>query len=125
MTPTDLEALEQILLAAGVAGPADLDQVRADGGLGLFVRSLLDIDREAAKRAFDVFLGSHTFSANQIEFLNMVIDHLTACGAMDHRLLYESPFTDLDPLGVAGLFAEAEVIELIEILDQVRRRAAA
>jgi type I restriction enzyme, R subunit len=43
---------------------------------------------------------------------------------MDPRLLYESPFTDLDPLGVAGIFAEGEVVELIQILRDVQGRAA-
>jgi type I restriction enzyme R subunit len=44
----------------------------------------------------------------------------------DHpRLLYESPFTDLDPLGVAGVFGEGEVVELIQILRDVQERAAA
>lgn len=42
-------------LAAG-AQPGDLDQARQNGGLGLFVRSLVGLDREAAKRAFDGFL---------------------------------------------------------------------
>jgi type I restriction enzyme R subunit len=44
---------------------------------------------------------------------------------MDPRLLYESPFTDLDPLGVAGIFAEGEVVQLIQILRDVKGRAAA
>jgi type I restriction enzyme R subunit len=44
---------------------------------------------------------------------------------MDPRLLYESPFTDLDRLGVAGMFAEGEVVELIQILRDVKGRAAA
>ena len=46
----------------------------------------------------------------------MMIDHLTARGVMDPRLLYESPFTDIDPLGVAGVFKEGEVVQLIQIL---------
>jgi len=37
----------------------------------------------------------------------------------------ESPFTDLDPLGVAGIFAEGEVVQLIQILRGVEGRAAA
>jgi type I restriction enzyme R subunit len=125
LTPMDIESLEKILIEAGVAQSSDLDQVRADGGLGLFVRSLVGMERDAAKRAFDNFLAAHTFSADQIEFLNIIIDHLTDRGAMDPRLLYESPFTDLDPMGVAGLFTSQEVTELIGILDQVRYRAAA
>lgn len=55
----------------------------------------------------------------------MIIDHLTARGVMDPRLLYASPFTDIDPLGVAGLFEEAEVIRLIGILKEVEGRAVA
>ena len=55
----------------------------------------------------------------------MMIEHLTARGVMDPRLLYESPFTDLDPLGVAGVFAEGEVVQLIQILRDVQGRAAA
>jgi len=43
----------------------------------------------------------------------------------DPRLFYESPFTDLDPLGVAGVFGEGEVVELIQILRDVQERAAA
>ncbi len=44
---------------------------------------------------------------------------------MDPRLLYESPFTDLDPMGAEGVFGQADVVQLAEILDDVRRRAAA
>jgi type I restriction enzyme R subunit len=80
---------------------------------------------EAAKRAFEGLLATHPFSADQIEFLNIIIDHLTERGSMDPRLLYESPFTDLDPFGVAGLFSDSEVVELVAVLDEVRSRAAA
>jgi type I restriction enzyme R subunit len=54
----------------------------------------------------------------------MIIDHLTARGVVDPGLLYESPFTDVDPSGVAGVFGEKEVAEIVSILDQVRKRAA-
>jgi type I restriction enzyme, R subunit len=59
-----------------------------------------------------------------VEFVNMVIDYLTERGVMDPRLLYESPFTDLDPLGVAGLFKQGEAAQLIQILRDVQGRAA-
>lgn len=124
LTATDLAELERIFVEAGVAAPADLERVQADGGLGLFVRSLVGLDREAAKAAFGAFMAERKLSANQIEFLNMVIDHLTDRGQMDPRLLYESPFTDLDPMGVAGLFGSDAGV-LIEILGEVRQRAVA
>ncbi len=125
LTATDLAELERIMLEAGVAEPDDLEQVRQEGGLGLFVRSLVGLEREAAKSAFAAFLSGRTLAADQIELLNMVIDHLTQTGAMAPERLYESPFTDFDPLGVAGVFGAADTTEVIAILDDVRRRAAA
>jgi type I restriction enzyme, R subunit len=93
--------------------------------VGFFVRSLVGLDRDAAKRAPDGFSEGRKLTGHQHEFVNMIIDHLTARGVMDPRLLYESPFTDLDPLGVAGVFREGDVVELVQILRDVQGRAAA
>ncbi len=124
LTPVDLVELERIFLAAG-ASPDEIAQVRAHGGLGLFVRSLVGLEREAAKHAFDQFIAGKTLSANQLEFVNLIIDHLTERGAIEPRLLYESPFTDIDPMGISGVFSERDVEEVVSILDSVRKRAAA
>jgi type I restriction enzyme R subunit len=92
--------------------------------LGLFVHSLVDLERDAAKQAFADFLSGRTLKANQIEFIDLIINYLTAHGAMDPDRLYESPFTDFNPLGVEGLFMPAEVTELFTVLSQIRARAA-
>jgi type I restriction enzyme R subunit len=112
-------------LEAGIGAPAELDQIKLDGGLGLFVRSLVGLDREAANSAFANFIAGRALTANQIQFLNTVIDHLTAKGQMDPGLLYESPFTDYDAMGVAGVFNPADTQLVISILDEVRNRAVA
>jgi type I site-specific restriction endonuclease len=125
LTPTDLGELERIFVEAGIGTPEEMERIRGQGGLGLFVRSLVGLDRAAAKRALDGFSQGRTLTAHQHEFVNMIVEHLTARGVMDPRLLYESPFTDLDPLGVAGVFGEGEVVELIQILQDVEGRAAA
>ena len=125
LTAQDLAELERVFVDAGIAVPGDLDRIRSEGGLGVFIRSLVGLDREAAKRAFDQFQSGRALSANQIEFVNMIIDHLTERGVMDPRLLYESPFTDFDAMGVEGVFDSAGVIEIVRILEDVRKRAAA
>jgi type I restriction enzyme R subunit len=125
LTATDLSELERIFLEAGVADAEDLERLRTEGGLGLFVRSLVGLDREAAKAAFADFLATRTLTANQIEFVNTLIDHLTEKGQVEPRRLYESPFTDFDPMGVAGMFSATDTAEVLSILDEVRGRAAA
>lgn len=125
LTLTDLAELERMFRDAG-AHADEIEQARAaDGGLGLFVRSLVGLERDAAKGAFAQFIAGKTLSANQLEFVNLIIDHLTERGAMDPRLLYESPFTDIDPMGIGGVFSERDVEEVVSILDAVRKRAAA
>lgn len=124
LTATDLAELERIFVAAGAA-PQQIDRIRSEGGLGLFVRSLVGMDREAAKAAFASFLLNKAATANQIDFVNMIIDHLTERGSMDPRLLYESPFTDIDPMGVEGIFGQRAAVEVVAILADIQRRTAA
>ena len=109
----------------GVANEADLKRVREEGGLGLFIRTLVGLDREAAKAALADFMDGRNLTANQIEFVNLIIDHLTERGTMDPRRLYESPFTDLDDQGVAGLFSMDDARLLVDVLREVQARAAA
>ncbi len=63
-------------------------------------------------------------NSSQIEFIDMIIDHLTEHGCMDAARLYESPYIDKSPQGVEGIFPTAQVDELLAILESVRKRAA-
>jgi type I restriction enzyme R subunit len=123
LTKADLDALEQMLIKA-TGTPDDLSKVRSGSGLGLFVRSMVGLDREAAKRAFDGFLAGKTLNSNQIHFVNLVIDYLTQAGWMSAAQLYESPFTDFSPRGVEGVFDSAQVTHLVSIIDSIRQAAA-
>lgn len=125
LTTQDLSELERILREETQASDADIAVITNEGGLGLFIRSLIGLDRNAAKDAFAELLEGQTLNANQIEFINLIIDHLTERGAMDPRRLYESPFTDMDDQGVSGLFTQAVVQRIVQVLNEVRGRAAA
>jgi type I restriction enzyme R subunit len=93
--------------------------------LGLFVRMLVGMDREAAKQALGGFLEGKTLNASQIEFLNLIVNHLTEHGVMEAALLYESPFVDIAPQGPDGLFTSAQVDELVAVLARIRGTAMA
>ena len=126
LTASDLSELERMLLEAGIGTAADISRAKQEcAGLGLFVRSIVGLDRGAAKRAFDRFHAGKSLTASQLEFIDLVVNHLTQNGWMDEALLYESPFTDFNPLGVEGMFNPAQVTELMAVLKDIRLRTAA
>jgi type I restriction enzyme R subunit len=126
LTPSDLSELESILAESGIGETEDIIRAKEESqGLGLFVRSLVGLDREVAKQELARFISDKKLNANQIEFVNMIIDYLTEHGVMDAALLYESPFTDITPQGPDELFTSSQVDELICLLGEVYDRAVA
>ena len=126
LTRSDLDELERMLATSGVGDASNLQRAKEESaGLGLFVRSLVGLDREAAKQAFGGFLAARKLNPSQNHFVELIINHLTEHGVMGAALLYESPFTDITPRGPDGLFSSTQVDELVTILDRVREAAVA
>ncbi|PSF31739.1 restriction endonuclease subunit R, partial [Aphanothece hegewaldii CCALA 016] len=126
LTSSDLSELERILAESGVGEMEDLVRAKEESfGLGLFVRSLVGLEREVALQELGQFSSDKNLNSNQIEFVNLIVDYLTEHGVMDAILLYESPFTDITPQGPDGLFTSSQVDELIDLLEEVKERAVA
>ncbi|MGZ0211179.1 MAG: DEAD/DEAH box helicase family protein [Actinomycetales bacterium] len=125
LAPGDLEQLENIMIENGF----DRDQVRdaagAAHGLGLFVRSLVGVDRVAATDALSEFTAGATLTANQQSFIALIVEQLTQRGIVDPSLLYEAPFTNYAPTGPEGLFGASKVTDLLSVLERIARTAEA
>lgn len=129
LTTLDIEELERMLLEAGVGSAADIEVARKMQtaqvvGFGVFLRSIVGLDRTAVQQHFADFISGGA-SADQIEFVGMVIEHLTTNGVVDPGLLYDSPFTDLNPDGPDGVFAESEANRFLTKLRVLNRSAEA
>jgi len=125
LTPDDLVSLEQMLIDSGTGDAADIAQAKEQSqGLGLFVRSLVGLDREAAAEAFGAYLDGTKFSADQIRFINLIVNELTANGVVEPARLYESPYTDNAPTGPDTVFLDADVDNIVVILNVVKANAA-
>ncbi len=117
----DMEALEEILFSD--QGPGSKDEFVAAYGtatpLGKLVREIVGLDRNAAKEAFADFLAPGLLNADQITFVNRIIDHLVQNGMMEPAALFEPPFTDQHDEGVLGILphrADA-VLKVIETIN--------
>jgi type I restriction enzyme R subunit len=126
LTPGDLDELQRFLLSHGVGTERAIQRAAEEcNGFGLFIRSLVGLDRNAAKELFAEFLADGTHTATQIRFINEILDELTSRGVMDPARLYDPPFSDLAPTGPEGLFSEAEVDNICHLLDMIKTRAMA
>ena len=125
LTAYDLVDLERMLVDAGGSQQLIDEASLQSHGLGSFIRSLVGLDREAAREAFSQFVTGNAVNANQIEFIDLVVQYLTENGVMEPDRLYESPFTDINPQGPEGVFPSARVEQLVKVLAEIRLRAAA
>lgn len=126
LTAADLADLQRVLVAAGVGDDASfaLASERA-GNLGYFVRSLVGLDRAAAKEAFAEFLDDKRHTRAQIEFVNLIIDELTQRGVVEPHRVYEDPYKGLAPRGPEDLFTEDDLDRLFQTLAQLAPEEAA
>jgi type I restriction enzyme R subunit len=129
LTTLDISELERMLIEAGVGSYTDIETARQIEsaqvrGFGVFLRSLVGLDRNAAQEKFAEFIAEGA-NANQMEFIGMVIEHVTKNGTMDPGLLYDTPFNDQSQDGPDGIFSPGEVDELFCRVREINESAVA
>ncbi|MEZ8814466.1 DEAD/DEAH box helicase family protein [Vibrio cyclitrophicus] len=125
ITQADLDVLEGLLLDA--SGMSDVEAYREkilqEKPLGTFIRELIGLDMNAAKEAFSSFLDEESYNAEQIQFVDQVIDYLVNNGILDMSQLFEPPFTDNHGESAYGFFDEGTVVELFGVIRKVNANA--
>jgi type I restriction enzyme R subunit len=127
LTPTDLLELERFVYGSDVVESRQRfeQSFGCDRPLTLFIRSLVGLDRNAAKDAFGQFLDGNRYTSQQIRFVEMIIERLTQGGVMQPGQLYEPPFTGLHYQGLDGAFGDADADAIVGVIEEINRRAAA
>ncbi len=127
LTPTDLEALESVLVAIGEDDGETLlngllEQSKSHS-LPHFVRKLVGMDRSTAVSAFADFVQNKSLSPKQNRFIELIIDQLTAQGVMLPESLYEPPFTNFNVGGPDAVFAGKDnlIEDLFTALNETQR----
>jgi len=91
--------------------------------LGEFIRSLVGLEKDAAKAAFSELMQKRNLNAAQLQFLDKVINHIVETGIVKPGDLYDQPFTFLDDRGIDGVFEPADRDLIFGILTDIRSNA--
>lgn len=141
---SDADVKKLAELVVGVDPRADLGQLFAQEAandeaqstapavtdrLQFVIRGLVGLNAEEVEKAFTDFV--HTFpqlSAQQVQVLTLVKQHITDHGMLRIEDLYEAPFTQLHADGVDGIFTDdaqvTRLINLIELFDPSKVHSA-
>ena len=126
ITKHELEELEQMLFSQGSIGSKEeLIKAFGDKPLGLFIRSIIGLDINAAKTAFSGFLQTATLNSQQIRFIDTIINFLSVNGTIDPGMLFESPFTDINTNGLTGIFDISTAQKIIQTVNEINENAVA
>jgi len=126
ITKTELKELEHMLFEQGSIGTKEeFTKVYGVQPLGKFIRSILGVDIDAAKLAFAGILTNQTLNAQQIRFINEIINYLNVKGIIEPSKLFESPFTDINSNGVSGLFDDNIATNIISLIETINHNAEA
>ena len=126
ITKSELDELERMLFDQGTIGTKE-DFINAYGEqpLGKFIRGIIGLDINAAKKAFAELLSLQSLNSQQIRFIDTIINFLNVKGTVDPAMLFESPFTDVSSDGISGLFDDELATKIISLLERVNENAEA
>lgn len=124
LTSADIDHFTHLFLDNEFGTEDDIARAEEEhDGLGLFLRSLTGMDRDAVSAAFDEFQAGRNLSSAQLRFLRLIIDYVAKNGFLDVGDLYEPPFTSVSPGGPEDVFGDSGVDSIEEVLGRIKATA--
>ena len=121
LLPADYEALTAILMK-DLGNPEDYQREFGDTPLGLLVRKVAKMERDAAMQAFSSFINEQNLNQQQIVFVHKIVDYVVENGYIESiKILMSPPFDK--PQSFMRLFNDTERKELIQIINTIRDNA--
>jgi type I restriction enzyme R subunit len=81
------------------------------------------LDHTTAKEVFGSFLAKSSYTVDQINFINLVINDLAQNGVVTAARFYDAPYTAISAVGPQALFTPEQIQEIDDLLESVRRNA--
>ena len=124
ITETEVNALESILFDGATVGTKqEYIETYGDKPLGVFIRNIVGLEVSAAQEAFAEFIQAGNLKADQMTFINNIINYLTKNGMIDKAMLFEPPFTHIHQDGLIGVFDDASAKKVIQLVSAVNDNA--
>ena len=93
-----------------------------DTPFGLLIRKIAKMDRDAAYAAFSTFIAEERPNAEQIHFIEQVVDYVVENGYINNVLdLMKTPFDR--PYKFSVIFTREEQIKFVQVINSIKSNA--
>jgi type I restriction enzyme R subunit len=124
ISSVDIAALEDVLFEQDQIIPRDqYEEIYGGRPLGVLVRSIVGLERNAAKEVFADFIAQSPLTPDQMSFLNEIIERLVKNGLMNPKELYEPPFTNYHDMGLSGVMGDDLAKKVVGLVRSVEDSA--
>ncbi|GAB2721419.1 restriction endonuclease subunit R [Hymenobacter frigidus] len=124
--PGELLALENLLFEQGEVGTREqFEQAYGKQPLGKFIRSIVGLEAGSVREVFSSFINNPSMNAQQIRFLDLIVQYLGSNGYLETAQLFDSPFTEVSTHGLLGVFNQDQATEVVSLLQRVNQYAEA
>lgn len=120
MTEADFAVLERVL-TGDLGSKEDYVEAFKDKPLGILVRQIAKVDREAAMNAFAEFINDNALTQQQIVFVGKIVDYIVQNGFIEPAALNAAPFDN--PQRLVKLFNLQQQRKLYGVIANVKNNA--
>lgn len=118
ISSAELDQLKELLFKEDPETAGHIDEVLNGKDFTQFIRSIIGLDAKAAKALFADFINREGINAEQMNFIDTLINFLTVNGTIDKTMLFDRPFTDINQNGIVGVFKDDDALKIISIIEK-------
>jgi type I restriction enzyme R subunit len=121
LTGTDIKHLEKLLWEE-LGSESDYRKEFGDEPLIKLVAGLVGLDRTSANKLFSDFISDQSLNSKQMEFVNLIVNHIVENGYLDKTILNDHPFNKYG--SITNLFEGKRdtVIEIVKKINELNQR---
>ena len=121
ISPDDYKELERIFTQE-LGTSEDYEMNYHDTPFGLLIRKIAKMDRDSAYAAFSTFIAEERPNAEQIYFIEQVVDYVVENGYIkDVKDLMKAPFDR--PYRFSVIFTSEEQVKIVQIIKGIEKNA--
>ncbi len=119
----DYKALERIFTKE-LGTAEDYETNYQDTPFGLLIRKIAKMDRDSAYAAFSSFIAEERPNAEQIHFIEQVVDYVAENGYINNIMdLMKAPFDR--PYKFSVIFTRDEQVKFVQVINSIKNNALA